>query len=427
MPPAKKPPNQRPDDITLTLTDMAHGGRALGRYRGQALFVPYGIPGEVVRARPRLGSGKTRIADGITLLEASADRVAPECPHFGPGRCWACQWQHIAYPAQCLLKQDVLADQLSRLGGWPDAILETALRPTLPSERIYGYNTHMTFSRDAKGRFGHFREDGRTIEAIETCLVLHPDLLTLWQSLNLDFPNVGRLKLARGDDGAQMLILSLTTEAEPELEADFPVSVNLLLPDNEPVNLIGDAHLTYQIGGRDLRVTAGSFFRANSAQVGALCVALLDSLALDGREAVLDLYAGVGVYSAHIAPRVQLVTLVESYPPAVSDADTNLAFADNVDIIEGSVEDFLEAITTEGARYDIAIVDPPSQGMSAKALALLLKLAPPRIAYISSDPSSLARDSQQLARAGYRLQIAQPIDFAPQTYYIETLAIFDQR
>lgn len=430
MPAKRSPKSQRPSDpnadITLTMTDMAHGGRALGRYRGQTVFVPYTIPGEMVQARLRPARGKARIADGKTLLTVSADRVAPQCPHFGPGRCWACQWQHIAYPSQCLLKQDVLADQLSRLGGWSDTTLEAALRPTVPSPQTYGYNAHMTFSRTAEGYYGHPREDSKTIEPIETCLVLHPDLLALLQSLELDFPQVSRLKVARGDDGAQMLILSLTTEAEPELEADFPISVNLLLPDNEPVNLIGEAHLRYHIGERVLRVTAGSFFRANIPQVEALCNALLQALNLQGGEAVLDLYGGVGVYSAFIAAHAQLVTLVESYPPAATDAEANLAHAANVDIIEGTVEDFLAEISAEAAHYDIAIVDPPAHGMSAEAMHHLLEIAPSRIAYIGGDPASLARDSRQLARGGYTLAHAQVIDFAPQTYYIEALAIFDK-
>ncbi|MBL8157322.1 MAG: TRAM domain-containing protein, partial [Anaerolineae bacterium] len=101
----------------LDLEAMAHGGSALGRFGQQTVFVPYTIPGERVHARVVAQKGRVLFAEGLTLLESSADRVYPACPHFGPGRCGRCHWQHIAYPAQLLLKQDVLADQLERIGG----------------------------------------------------------------------------------------------------------------------------------------------------------------------------------------------------------------------------------------------------------------------------------------------------------------------
>jgi len=218
-----------------------------------------------------------------------------------------------------------------------------------------------------------------------------------------------------------MIVLSLAQDEAPELETDLPASVNVLLPDNEPMNLIGDSHSNYTINGRTFRATAGSSFRANLSQLPNLVRMVEALLELHGGERVLDLYAGVGVFSAVAAPKASLVTLVESYPPAVTDADENLADFDNVDVIEGSVE---AVLPTLDEAYDAAIVDPPSRGLGKEGVDLLVGTQAERIVYVSDDPASLARDAKRLLAQGYRLAAAQPLDLAPQTYYLDIAALF---
>lgn len=410
-----------PTPFELELLAMAHGGSALGRHEGRTIFVPYTIPGERILARITQDKGRIAFAEGVQLLEASADRVFPRCPHFGPGRCGRCHWQHIDYPAQLLLKQDILADQLGRIGNFDDATIEAALQPIIASPAQWGYNFHMTMEITANGTAGFIGADGRSLIGIEACYILHPELLELYQSLDMDFAVATRMRLQSGSDGAQMLILTMADENVPELETDLKVSINILLPDNEPVNLIGETHSRYTVAGRSFRVTAGSFIRANVAQLEALASAALKALQLTGSENVLDLYSGVGFFSAFAAPRAALVTLVESFPPAVSDADENLAEWDHLDIIEGTVEEVLPVLED---RYDAALLDPPADGLSLEALDTLVGLRIPRLVYVSSDPATLARDGKRLAKQGYRLASVQPIDLAPQTFYIDSVAAF---
>lgn len=410
--------------LKLTVQGIANGGYGVASGRGRTIFLPYSIPGEVVEARLLRSEGKVDFAEGQRLIEASADRVRPTCEHFGPGRCWGCHWQHISYEAQLLLKQELLADQLWRLGRFEDAALLEALLPIIPSPRQWGYNHQITLERLPQGGWGLPRAEGRSLEPINECSVLHPALHALYETLDIDFDELARLTLRLGSDGATMLILGMSSEEAPELSADFPTSANALLPGNEPLNLFGDAASYYQVFDRTLRVTAGSFYRPNAPQVPQLVQAVLDLLQPQPEDAILDLYAGVGVFSAFLAPQVSLVTLVESYPPAVTDADENLRAFDNVDVLEGSVEEVLATLLDEGARYDCAIVDPPGRGLSADALARLLELAPERIVYVSGSPAALARDGRLLVEAGYRLHRIQPLDFAPQTYYVEAVALF---
>lgn len=408
----------------IKLKAMAHGGHALGTHQRRTTFVPYTIPGETVRARLVQQQKSVDFAAGVQLLTASADRVYPQCAHFGPGRCWGCQWQHIDYAAQLLLKQDVLVDQLSRLGKFDDPTLEHAIRPVLPATEQWHYNHHITYTRRDDGTFGLPRMDGRSIELITTCFVLHPELQALYEQLDIDFPEMARLTLYRGSAGETMVLLAMNSENAPELLADMPTSVNIVLPDNEPVNLIGSASVNFEASGRNFRMTAGGYFRPNVAQLDALIATILEMLQLNGDESVLDLYAGVGVFSAFLAPRAAVVTMVESYPPTATDAELNLAEFDNVDIVEGSVEEVLASMHEDEAEYDVAVLDPPSSGLSKQALEVLLSLKISRLVYVSSDPASLARDGKALARAGYNLERVQPIDFAPQTYYIDAVALF---
>jgi 23S rRNA (uracil1939-C5)-methyltransferase len=396
------------DTFELQLEAMAHGGSALGRHGRQTIFVPYTIPGERVLARITQDKGRIAFAQGVTLLDESGDRVYPRCPHFGPGKCWRCHWQHIDYPAQLLLKQDVLADQLARIGGFDDA----DVRPVIPSPVQWGYNYHMTLLAKDDGPLG-FPGVDEPVYPITECYILHPDLLALYHSLDMAFDGLSSMKLQMGTDGAQMLILTMADDNAPELETDLPASVNMLLSDNEPVNLIGDSHSRYEVGGRWFRVTAGSFFHPNVAQLENLVTLVLDALQLAGDDMVLDLYAGVGLFTAFLAERASLMTLVESYPPAVTDAEDNLADRENVDIIEGAVEDVLPELDEA---YQTAVVDPPPDGLSLDAVDLLGESGISRLAYVSSDPATLARDGKRLAQHGYRLVYVQPIDLAPQTY-----------
>lgn len=428
----KAPPAAALDEpFELELNAMAHGGSALGRHGKQTVFVPYTIPGERVLARIVTDRGRVAFAEGVRLLDASADRVYPRCPHFGPGRCGRCQWQHLDYEAQILIKQDVLTDQLARIGGFDDATLDAVLLPIIRSPEIWTYNYHMTLhvADDGTPGFPGSAIPGGVPGApilIDECHIMHPDLLDLLHQLDMDVSGLTRLRLQTDSDHALMLILSVRSEQDlPELLIDFSASINLLTPDHEPANLVGDLHSRYVVGERSFRVTAGSEFRANLSQLGNLGDVVRSMLALTGSEIVLDLYSGTGFFAALIAQDAVQVVTVDSYPPAVLDALNNLAGDDRVTVLEGTVEDLLPRLDVE---FDAAIVDPPAEGLSLEAVDALAERRIPRLVYVSSDPATLARDAQRLTAHGYRLAQVQPLDLNPQTYYIDAVAllIYDQ-
>lgn len=405
------------ETIELTLDAMAHGGSALGRHEGRVIFVPHAIPGERVRARITDDKERYAHAEPVAVVEPSPDRVEPPCPHFGPGQCGGCHLQHVAYDRQLEMKRRVVLDQLERIG----KVEGVTVHATLPGPSPWGYRSHATFHARPDGRLGYYADDGSHIVPIEECLIIRPALMDLFTQLDLGDETIERVKLQVGADPAdRMIVLSTADDLAPEIEVDFPVSVNLLLSDNEPVNLIGGAQVTYQVFDRAFQVTAGGFFQTNVPVAEILVEQVLLRLDLQGDETVLDLYSGVGLFTAFIAERAGLVVSVESYPPAVTDADANLADLDNVEIVEGPVE---EVIVDLAGPFDAVVVDPPRSGLSNEVIDELARLDTPRIVYVSCDPATLARDVRKLAGHGYALVDVQPVDMFPQTYHIEAVAL----
>ncbi len=412
--------------IKLEIADMAHGGFAIATHQGKRVFVPYTLPGESISAEISEDRGSMIFARGKDLNAASADRVSARCAHFGPGRCWGCQFQHIDYQAQLLLKQDVLADQLSRVGKLPDSLIDSVMRPLVPASEQWGYNHRLILSRYSAGAWGLPRQGKSGIEALAECHTAHPDLMDTLAKLDVDYEQARRLTLQRGSDGRIMIIFHVDQEEAPSLHTDLPLSVNLLLPDNSPINLIGDSYSTVSVADRAIRITAGSYMRPNISQIGALAEEVMEALRLGGSEQVLDLYAGAGLFSAVMAERAELISLVESYPPAANDAEFNLRHFDHIDIVEGQVEAVLGDMTAKSARYDVALVDPPGSGINSGIVDSLLGLGVRRLVYVSGDPASLARDCRRLIDAGFQLQSLQAVDMAPQTFYITAVAAFER-
>lgn len=405
------------ETFELELTGMAHGGSAIGRHDGRTIFVPYAIPGEKIIARIVQDKLRFATAEVVRVIKQSEWRVEPRCPHFGAGKCGGCHLQHMDYAAQLEFKRQVVVDQLARIGGFHDVIVH----PTIGSPDPWAYRSHVTFHATKNGELGFIRTDNEHIIPIEECHIIRPELLDLFYAVDLEgIDTLDRVRLQVGSDSDDItLILNTVDDEEPEIESDIPASINFITKDGIPVHLIGKDHLTYTVKGHTFRVTAGGFFQVNLAQAEALVDQVLTRLDLKGHERVIDLFAGVGLFTAFMAERANHVTSVESYPPAVSDADQNLDQFDNIDLIEGDVEDVLPEL--EG-KFDAVVLDPPRAGLEGDALDALADLRPQKIIYVSCDLATFARDAKRLVAQGYTLLDVQPVDMFPHTASIELVA-----
>ena len=413
--------DQRPIDKTdfeLTLTAMAHGGSAIGRHNGRAIFVPYAIPGERITARLTQDRGRFATAEVIEVLEAAPSRVTPRCPYFGQGLCGGCQLQHIDYAAQLELKHQIVIDQMTRIGGFQNLDVQ----PVIASPDPWQYRTHTTLHATQEGELGFISTDDQHIIPIDECHIIRPELLDLLNTLNLeDMATLDRVRLQVGSDSSQRLIALTTHDGEiPEIEIDIPVSVVYLTEDG-PQLLIGLDTVDYTIKGRNFTVRAGGFFQTNLPQTEKLVDLVMAQLALTGTERVLDLYSGVGLFTAFIADRASAVVAVEGYEPAVEDAERNLGDAEHIELYAGAVEEVLP--TLEGV-FDAVVLDPPRVGVEGEALDALVALAPAKVVYVSCDLATFARDAKRLTGKGYTLTYVQPVDMFPQTASIELVATF---
>lgn len=407
-----------PETIDLQLTAMAHGGSALGRHEGQVIFVPYTIPGEMVRIEIVESHSRWARAHLLEVLEPSPHRVEPPCPYFGPGKCGGCHFQHIAYETQAELKHQVVADQLARLGGLHDANVQDIVGAAEP----WGYRNHAQFSLTPEGRLGFLTADTHHVVPVDECLILDPLLDDLWTALDVEWPQLHRLSLRCGSaTGDQMAIFELDHYEDFDIQVDFAVSCVILLADGEAVVLMGDSHFMEHVAGRDYRISANSFFQVNTAGAEVLVTLVRDYLAPTGGETLVDLYCGVGLLGLALADGVGHVVGVEADPSAIADFVHNTQGMEHVELIEGKAQTALSHV--EGA-VDLLVLDPPRSGAGRRTNDEIVKLAPSRIAYVSCDPATLARDARHLTGAGYHLREVQPVDLFPQTYHVESVALF---
>jgi 23S rRNA (uracil1939-C5)-methyltransferase len=288
------------------------------------------------------------------------------------------------------------------------------------------------FRQAEDGQLGYVSlEPGRPVIAIKECPIARPEIMELFEQIDIEKLDGQGIGVRVGSDGEAQVIFESETGEAPDVEIDLPISVASVNKDGEAVTLIGSDHLEQEINGRTFLVSASSFFQVNNAVATQLVQTALAALGPKAGDTVLDLYCGVGLFSAFIAPLASRMIGVEAFGPAVQDAALNLDEFENVELYESPVEGALAAIadsiSAQAPRPTLKVIlDPPRAGCDKAVIDQLLNLVPERIVYISCDPATLARDAKRLAVGGYRLLSAQPIDMFPQTHHIETLAVFEK-
>ena len=404
---------------TVKLTGMAHGGSAIAKgKRGVTLFVPRGIEGELVKVElteEKNGYAHTRL---LEVIRPSSDRIEPACQHFPI--CGGCHFQHVEYEAQLGIKTAVVADQLARIG----RIKSANVQPTLPHPSPWAYRMEMPLSPAENGRLGFWSPELKAIFPVDMCPITDPALVQLLQDVDMDLPGLRKLTLRRGDDEALLVALEVDDVEPPELEADFPVSVAIVLPDNTAASLVGDHFSVQSTRGHDFRVSPGSRFLASPAGFEQVVETVLKLADLTGQEMVLDLYSGVGRLARFLAPSAAHLVAIEQNPDAVADTAVNLEESDNVSLYEGAVE---QVVPQLAGPFDLAVIHPPRKGMSRAAITAVVAQEIPRLITIHSDLANGARDAKLLQQAGYELVLVQPIDVLPQTYEIDCVMLWQKQ
>lgn len=432
--------------MRLEIESLAYGGDAIARADdGRTVFVAGGCPGDTVDVEITGTHARYLNAEIVHVVEASADRVQPPCRYFGT--CGGCQWQHVSYPAQLQAKARSIRDALSRIGGLDG---EGAVEACVPSPKQLGYRNKIELAASyASGRLdiGFMKRGSDELVPVDECLLLPERLRRAPKALR------GALRFAAGTPDLKILRIALrasTTGKDAEIAVwtspgHFPrrivastlaqavqvTGITRVLSRGEAARrqiagvevLSGKGAWQERLAGATLLVSSPSFFQVNTSAAEALVNAAVAALDPDGSDRVLDLYAGVGSFTLPLSVHAGETVAVESYGPAVSDLRRNLERNETyADVVGGDAARELRDLGS----FDLALVDPPRSGMTPEALSALADTGARRIAYVSCDPATLARDAARLTESGYSLTSATPFDLFPQTFHVETLALFDR-
>ena len=405
----------------ILLTTLTYGGDGMGRLEdGRAIFVPFGLPGEHVRVR--LTEEKRNFARGeiVEIVKASPLRIVPRCKHFGI--CGGCHYQHLPYEEQLKAKTEILRDQLTRIG----KVETPPVREMVASPSPWNYRNHLQFHLTEEGKLGYVMDRVSAVFAITECHLPEGSINSFWPQLEFESDtNIDRVSLRSGKEDDLLLILESNSSEAPELEIEAEISVAHVFEENAVV-IAGNDHVIISVLGRDFRVSAASFFQVNTAMAEKMVNHIIANLAITQSAILLDVYCGVGLFSAFLAPKCERLIGIESSPSACEDFSFNLDEFDNVELYEGLAEDILPMFGSHIENVTYVVVDPPRAGLEKRVVDGILKLNPQVIAYISCDPSTLARDAARFINGGYKLKDVTPFDLFPQTFHIESISVFER-
>ena len=393
--------------LELVISDVAYGGKGIGRHEGLVVFVPDVLTGETVRVA--MARRHKRFAEGrlLEVLDASPHRITPSCPLTDAGRspttrCAGCCYQHVDYGAELNLKSKQLADLLRRIG----KIGDPSCGPAVASPQATGYRNKIVLhvaKKTGSPLVGYVAVDNRTIIDIECCPLARPELNTLLKDLRKAWPDNMR--------PGQSLTLRHTTRNGALYWLDRPT-------DQE--------RLTEQSSLGEMDVPRNCFFQVNPP----LADLLLDEVSRIVNEVqpemVIDLYCGVGLFA---------IAAARAGAPTVCGIDTNTrsiraarrnSRAQKLDIpfFAGTASTALRELTPRPDPAEtMVLVDPPRKGLDPATIERLTELRPAHIVYVSCAADTLARDVARLAGAGYKLSQSRVFDMFPRTALFESLSI----
>jgi len=387
----------RATELEVFIERIVPGGMGMAHADGRTIFVALAAQGDRVRVRVEKTRGKVAFASIVEVLAPSADRVTPPCPYFG--RCGGCDFQQLSYDAQLEAKVHIVQDCLRRL-----ARIETPVEVKIKaSTNAWHYRSRAQWQYDhAHKTLGYFERGSHRVCDVFECPVIVPALQETLTGLREE----------------------MLRDALPEHVAEFQVvagdeDVAIVPPVNESKM---EREATRTINGFRYRFDAEGFFQINHEQLPAL----IDAALSDWRgETAVDLYCGVGLFTLPLAGRFTRVIGVEASDAAITYARRNIEAAQltNARAECARVADWLKHNAAALAPVDLVLLDPPRVGVEdGGALDGILALRPKRIAYVSCDPATLARDLLVLIDGGYNLDSVTALDMFPQTHHVETIA-----
>jgi 23S rRNA (uracil1939-C5)-methyltransferase len=396
--------------MQLTPDRLVAGGDAMARDAdGRVVFVEGALPGEVVEVE--IESAKKDFARGrlVEVVERSPLRDSPSCSHRRNG-CGGCDWMHLRPDAQLDAKVEIVRESLRRMARLDPSVVD-GLVSSGGAVSPFGYRTTIRVVGGPNGAVGYRAAGSNDVIEVTSCPIAESKLSRL-------------LPVIEADEGAELTLR--TSVATGAITAVWDKKYRKSIRGVPSSVHIGErAWLTERVAGRELRVSAGSFFQSG-VQAAELLVAAVKASApelADARHAV-DAYGGVALFAATAMESAQHITVVESSKSACLDAEHNLS-GRSASVVRADVSGWTPP-TGDGptAPVDVVVADPARPGLGKPGVGALAAAGASVLVLVSCDPVSLARDVTLLAEAGYVPESVQVFDLFPNTHHVETVTRF---
>jgi len=450
---------KRGQEIQLTISDLAFGGRGISKLDDLVFFVKDAIPNQKVIAKISKIKKKYVEAYNIETLKDSTDQVDAACEHFD--WCGGCTTQQLDYQKQLQYKQKQISDILNKIGGSKDL----DINPIIGCEKTFFYRNKMEYTFSGSPWYIedesyddviiglHVPKRFDKILNINKCHINHElfnDILQISKNVAVKEKMVpydvrkhtGFLRflvIRIGVHTDEVMVNLVTAGYKPKIIKPLVDALVDKLPNiTSIVNTIntkksniasGSSKLLYgkefineKIGDYTFKISANSFFQTNSYQVKTLYDYIIKTSDFKKSDVVYDLYCGTGTIGIYIAESVKQVYGIEIVEDAIEDAKINAQInsINNINFYCGDLKDVLGSDAMDNIEKPTTIiVDPPRPGLHPNTVKNLIKLSPEKIIYVSCNPATMARDIEMLVSEKYMIKDLQPIDMFPHTPHVE--------
>ena len=416
--------------IRLEINSLAYGPYGVGREQQRVVLVPLTAPGDEVEARIVAEKKNYATANLIRVLKPSPHRQPAPCPYFP--RCGGCPWQHVNYARQLAAKENIVRENLRRIGH----VEHFQLLPIVPSPDPYHYRRRIRLQCSADKTLGFHSASTHELVPIDACLIADDELnrkLAAARSWTASLQTALRtVEIVKADRKGTAILVGRTAAAFAGADdascarflARQPEICGLVMAGRDWRRVWGETHVTFHAhDALALTGDADVFSQVNQAASRLLVRELLDWGQFAERDRILELYAGAGNLTLAMAQQARAVVAVEQDKIAVAAGRANgsLHRLENIRWLRADVGTAVRSLSRDGERFTQIVLNPPRTG--AKGLeAGLAGFAARKILYVSCNPATLARDLAALRNFDYALGRVRPFDLFPHTFHVETLA-----
>lgn len=445
------------DIVEVEIVDLTHEGAGVAKVDGLVFFVENALPSEkilmrVLKVNKKIGFGKV-------------EKYLVQSPHRNQDldlaylRSGIADLGHLSYPEQLKFKTKQVKDSLYKIAG----IADVEVAETLGMEHPVKYrNKAQVPVRRVNGvlETGFFRKNSHNLMPLEDFFIQDPvidqvvvalrDLLRRFDLKPYDEKEqsglIRNLVVRRGHYSGQIMVVLVTTRPKvfrvdqliEQVIKQFPEIVSVMQNINDQntnaifgkewCTLYGQDYITDQMLGNDFQIAGPAFYQVNTEMAEKLYQTTIDFAELKKDDVVIDAYSGIGTIGLSVAKHVKEVYGVELIPEAVENSQKNASLnkITNAHYVCDTAENAMKKWLKEGIQPTVILVDPPRKGLTESFIKASAQTGADRIAYISCNVATMARDIKLYQELGYELKKVQPVDLFPQTHHVETVALLSK-